>query len=91
MGDAHVTCHTGQTLFRVLQTQGGKRHRTRTATVVNQYGVLAHNEQWDTESDSTITHRPTTAATTTTDDDEVNGLRGTFRGRTNEDDHLARA
>lgn len=65
MGDAHVTCHTGQTLLRVLQTQGGKRHRTRTATVVNQYGVLAHNEQWDTESDSTITHRPTTAATTT--------------------------
>lgn len=68
MGD--VTCHTGQTLLRVLQTQSGKRHRMRTATVVNQYDILAHNEQWNMESDSVIMHRSTTT-TTTTDDDKA--------------------
>lgn len=33
------------------------RHHTRTSTIVNQYRVLAHNEQWDMESNSVITHR----------------------------------
>lgn len=44
-------------------------HRMRVDTAVNQYNVLAHNEQWDTESDSC--DRASAAAD---DDDNDNGL-----------------
>jgi len=43
------------------------RHHTRTSMIVNQYRVLAHNEQWDMESNSVITHRSAITMTTAID------------------------
>lgn len=80
--------HLFDRLIRVESERYATRRRESVwRAAVNQYGALAHNEQWDAESDSVITYWPTRTGTTTTTTTTGHWpARNSLRGRTDEDE-----